>query len=309
MSLASIKTLLFGRPSRRRSYSAVPNDDPDLENPHSQHNRDGDREDEAESHISTSSSITARSDSGSTTSTHKFDSRLLSDAIIGLSDGLTVPFALTAGLSALGDTKVVVLGGLAELIAGGISMGLGGWLGARCEEESYTSLRRSTHSDLLNDPASLTSTIADVLSPYAIPESLTTDLTAHIQKLSSQSQLDFIMQFAHALPPGGDGEDSPPSRAWTCAITISSGYFLGGFVPLLPYFFASSVSQGLRWSICIMALALFIFGWVKTGVSSGWRGRQNIGKCLTGAIEMVVIGGLAAGAAMGVVWGFQRIGG
>ena len=93
------------------------------------------------------------------------------------------------------------------------------------------------------------------------------------------------------------------SRPFVSAATIALGYFIGGFIPLLPYFCVKRVEVllALWWSIGIMAFALFIFGWVKTGVVSGWRGRKNILEGLNGGIQMVVVGGVAAGAAVGLV--------
>ncbi|KAL4884673.1 VIT family-domain-containing protein [Aspergillus karnatakaensis] len=233
--------------------------------------------------------------------TKLIDGRVISDAIIGLSDGMTVPFALTAGLSALGDTKVVVFGGFAELIAGAISMGLGGYLGAKSEEESYHATLKETEKQTITDPASITETIHDIFTPYDLPEHLITELTSH---LSTSSNLpSFLMNFHHTLPePSG-------SRAVTCALTIALGYFIGGFVPLLPYFFVgeNEAFLALKWSIATMAVALFIFGYGKTCFVSGWQGKKNIWKGSVGGLQMVLIGGVAAGSAMGLVKGFQAL--
>ncbi|KAJ5239871.1 Vacuolar iron transporter cccA [Penicillium chermesinum] len=231
------------------------------------------------------------------------DGRTVSDAIIGLSDGMTVPFALTAGLSALGDTKVVVFGGMAELIAGAISMGLGGYLGAKSEEESYKATLKETKEQTLTDPASVKGTIAEIFEPYELPSELVSQLTHH---LSASPELpSFLMNFHHTLPePSG-------SRAVICAITIALGYFIGGFVPLLPYFFVGPTDAylALKWSIATMAVALFIFGYGKTCFVSGWKGRRNIRKGVVGGLQMVLVGGVAAGSAMGLVKGFQLLAG
>ncbi|KAI9373719.1 VIT family-domain-containing protein [Aspergillus egyptiacus] len=231
------------------------------------------------------------------------DGRVISDAIIGLSDGMTVPFALTAGLSALGDTKVVVFGGFAELIAGAISMGLGGYLGAKSEEESYHATLKATQKQTLTDPSSVTPTIEEIFAPYDLPPSLLSDLTAHLS--SSPNLPSFLMTFHHTLAePSG-------SRALTCALTIALGYFIGGFVPLLPYFFvgANEAFLALRWSIATMAVALFVFGYGKTCFVNGWRGRSNIHKGVVGGVQMILVGGIAAGSAMGLVKGFQVLAG
>ncbi|KAJ5188833.1 hypothetical protein N7491_005154 [Penicillium cf. griseofulvum] len=229
------------------------------------------------------------------------DGRTVSDAIIGLSDGMTVPFALTAGLSALGDTKIVVFGGLAELIAGAISMGLGGYLGAKSEEESYKATLKETQTQTMTDPASISDTISDIFEPYELPSELVAQLKNHLS--ASPMLPSFLMNFHHTLPePSG-------SRAIICALTIAMGYFIGGFIPLIPYFFVGPHEAfiALRWSIATMVIALFIFGYVKTCFVSGWRGRRNVRKGLIGGIQMVLVGGIAAGSAMGLVKGFQML--
>ncbi|PWY72875.1 vacuolar iron transporter Ccc1 [Aspergillus eucalypticola CBS 122712] len=229
------------------------------------------------------------------------DGRIVSDAIIGLSDGMTVPFALTAGLSALGDTKVVVFGGMAELIAGAISMGLGGYLGAKSEEESYRATLKETKQEILTDPASVTETISDVFAPYDLPAELVGELTRHLS--SSPNLPSFLMNFHHTV------QEPSGSRAFICALTIALGYFIGGFVPLLPYFFVGphDVLSALRWSIATMAVALFLFGYGKTCFVSGWKGYRNIRRGVIGGLQMVLVGGVAAGSAMGLVKGFQML--
>ncbi|RAL10913.1 VIT1/CCC1 transporter family protein [Aspergillus homomorphus CBS 101889] len=229
------------------------------------------------------------------------DGRIVSDAIIGLSDGMTVPFALTAGLSALGDTRVVVFGGMAELIAGAISMGLGGYLGAKSEEESYRATLKETKAEILTDPASVTDTISNVFAPYDLPSELVGELTRHLS--TSPMLPSFLMNFHHTV------QEPSGSRAWVCALTIALGYFIGGFVPLLPYFFVGphGAFYALQWSIATMVVALFLFGYGKTCFVSGWRGSRNIRRGLIGGLQMVLVGGVAAGSAMGLVKGFQML--
>ncbi|EHL02452.1 putative protein CCC1 [Glarea lozoyensis 74030] len=140
----------------------------------------------------------------------RIDARVISDATIGLSDGLTVPFALTAGLSALGNTKFVIYGGFAELIAGAISMGVGGYLGAK-------------------NPHAVTTTLTQIFVPYNIPSRPLSEITASLSQ--SPHLVDFIMKFSHCL------EEPASSRAFTSAATIALAYFLGGLLPLIPYFF------------------------------------------------------------------------
>ncbi|KAK9327899.1 VIT family-domain-containing protein [Lipomyces starkeyi] len=230
------------------------------------------------------------------------DVRVLSDAIIGLSDGMTVPFALTAGLSTLEDTKVVVFGGLAELIAGAISMGLGGYLGAKSEEQSYRVTLEQTREQTVTDPSSAAAIISDIFAPYDLPSTIVADLIARLSE--SPNLTSFLMNFQHMLPePSG-------SRALNCALTIALGYFVGGFVPLLPYFFVGPHEAfcALRWSVSIMVVSLFLFGYGKTCLVAGWRDPQNIRLGLVGGVQMVLVGGIAAGSAMALVKAFQVLG-
>ncbi|KAH8423912.1 VIT1/CCC1 transporter family protein [Aspergillus melleus] len=287
MSISSLKGLLS-------SYSPVSEYSPDLEK-------------EFQLPLQNDSSSDLESSSGQSKSSPEkkesrfFDGRTVSDAIIGLSDGMTVPFALTAGLSALGDTKVVVFGGLAELIAGAISMGLGGYLGAKSEEQSYHATYQETSTSILTDPSSTTDTITSIFDPYDLPPALVSELTAHLS--TSPMLPSFLMNFHHTMPePSG-------SRALVCALTIALGYFIGGFVPLVPYFFVGPTDAylALKWSIATMVVALFLFGYGKTCFVSGWSGKRNVRGGVVGGVQMVLVGGIAAGSAMGLVKGFQML--
>ncbi|KAK5118376.1 hypothetical protein LTR62_002890 [Meristemomyces frigidus] len=232
----------------------------------------------------------------------RVDARVISDAIIGLSDGLTVPFALTAGLSALGNTKVVIFAGLAELTAGAISMGLGGYLGAKSEEESYKATLLETTNLVSHSSADAKASIKEVFAPYDLPKILTEDLTLHLAKSPQLTQ--FLMHFQHSQP------EQAASRAITCAMTIACGYFLGGFIPLLPYFLVAKdeVMLALWWSLGVMTLSLFAFGYSKTCFVRGWKGARNAWEGTKGGVQMVIVGGLAAGCAMGLVRLFHAFG-
>ncbi|MCJ1368613.1 hypothetical protein MMC16_007757 [Acarospora aff. strigata] len=224
------------------------------------------------------------------------DARIVSDAVLGLSDGLTVPFALTAGLAFLGDTRLVVLGGLAELIAGAISMGLGGYIGTKSEDESYRVTVHETQTLISTLPCQTHTLVQSIFAPYGLPDSTISTISKTLHD-SPAMLLDFLMRFHHQLPP-------PAShRAIISGITIALGYFAGGFVPLLPYFCVgrSEVLRAFWVSVGVMAVALFAFGWGKTGVVRGWKGRENVRFCLRGAVQMIVVGGLAAGAAVGII--------
>jgi vacuolar iron transporter family protein len=222
----------------------------------------------------------------------RINPRIISDATIGLSDGLTVPFALTAGLSALGDTNVVIYGGLAELIAGGISMGLGGYLGAKSEAEAYQAALSETRSIVQEDHETAANLVRGTFGNYDFPEhalaSMVTNLLA-----SPPDMVDFLMRFHHQLAEA----DYAPHRAYISGLTIALGYILGGLVALLPYLFVASIGQAFVASVLLMAAALFIFGWCKTSLV----GETNRWLCFKNGMQMLVLGGVAAGAAMGCV--------
>lgn len=216
--------------------------------------------------------------------------RIISDATIGLSDGLTVPFALTAGLSALGDTKLVIYAGLAELIAGGISMGLGGYLGAKSETDAYYATLANVRSIVATKDDTAAELVRETFSDFPFPH-----LDSLIASLNNEpaDMIDFLMRFHHRL----DGADHTASREYVCGLTISLGYIFGGLVPLLPYLVLSDISKALIYSIIIMGLALFAFGWLKTSLV----GETSRRACFRGGLQMMVLGGVAAGAAMGCV--------
>ncbi|KAG9567480.1 putative vacuolar iron transporter Ccc1, partial [Aureobasidium melanogenum] len=244
-------------------------------------------------------------DSPLETETHKrktmIDARVISDAIIGLSDGLTVPFALTAGLSALGDSRVVILGGVAELIAGAISMGLGGYLGAKSEEESYRATLSSTRTQVEETPSAAACSVSTILESFELPENLVNELSFHLSK--SPHLLDFLMRFEHMQP------EPASSRAITCAITIALGYLIGGLVPLIPYFFVprEDVLLALYWSFGVMLSCLFVFGYSKTCFVAGWRGKEKVWQGVIGGLQMMFVGGVAAGCAMGIIRVFHNL--
>ncbi|KAI5804258.1 putative calcium transporter [Peziza echinospora] len=228
-----------------------------------------------------------------------FSPRVISDAIIGLSDGLTVPFALTAGLSTFNDTRVVVYGGLAELIAGSISMGLGGWLAARGEMEYYESTVTRTLALIDDYQTQQRKLQIKIFTPYHLPPPVLSQLLSHLLSPTYPSShlLSLLLHFHHNLSP------PDPHRATISALTISMGYFFGGFVPLVPYFFVGrqEVMRGLVWSVGVMGVCLFGFGGWKTGMMDSWFGEGRWRKVVKGGFEMVIVGGLAAGGAMGIV--------
>lgn len=165
--------------------------------------------------------------------------------------------------------------------------------------ESYRATLKETKEQTLTDPLSVTETISDIFAPYDIPPELVSQLTIHLA--SSPMLPSFLMNFHHTM------QEPSGSRALICALTIALGYFIGGFVPLIPYFFVGSHEAfvGLRWSIATMAVALFLFGYSKTCFVNGWRGAGNLRRGVVGGLQMVLVGGVAAGSAMALVKGFQ----
>ena len=222
----------------------------------------------------------------------RINPRIVSDATIGLSDGLTVPFALTAGLSALGDTKVVIYGGLAELIAGGISMGLGGYLGAKGESESFHATLAEVQSIVATDEERASSMARATFDSFNFTEQTMNSMITSLLGEPAH-MVEFLMRFHHQLAE----TDHTSSRAYVCGLTISTGYFFGGLTPLLPYLVFSDIQTAFLSSIVVMALALFAFGWLKTALVG-----ESCGKaCLKNGLQMMMLGGVAAGAAMGCV--------
>lgn len=222
----------------------------------------------------------------------RINPRIISDATIGLSDGLTVPFALTAGLSALGTTQLVIYAGFAELVAGAISMGLGGYLGAKGEADGYYAALEETKDVVANDTTKACDMLSSTFDKYGFSTKTFENMTSNLRE-QPELFVDFLMRFHHQLTEA----DYARSRAYISGVTIALGYFIGGLVPLLPYLFFEHVREALYCSIIVMAVALFIFGWTKTalvGECSRWV-------CFQNAVQMVVLGGLAAGAAMGCV--------
>lgn len=222
--------------------------------------------------------------------------RTISDAILGLSDGLTVPFALSAGLSSLGTTRVVILGGLAELVAGAISMGLGGFLGARSELDSYNATIQSTRLQIEKSPAQTSALVYNIFQTYELSPSTITSLVENLQA-SPDRLLGFLMDFHH--------KESLPtlSRAYKTAITLALAYFLGGLIPLIPYFIVprNEVLTALWWSIGIMGITLLVFGYVKTCVVVGWTRRNDVLAGVKGGLQMLLVGAAAVAAAIGLV--------
>ncbi|SCW04074.1 LAFE_0H05336g1_1 [Lachancea fermentati] len=229
-------------------------------------------------------------DEGKTGIFGKVDPRLMSDMIIGLSDGLTVPFALTAGLSSLGDSKLVITGGLAELISGAISMGLGGYLGAKSESDYYHAEVKQEKRKFYNNMNLINHEIEDILLEIN-PDFSDETIVSFIKDLQKTPELmvDFIIKYGRGL------EEPAENRQFVSAVTIGGGYFGGGFVPLIPYFFVEKVGTGLLLSTILMSITLFWFGYLKTSISMS--DNCTLGKKISEGFQMLAVGGAAAGAA------------
>ena len=205
------------------------------------------------------------------------------DIVIGMADGLTVPFALAAGLSgAVDDNRIIITAGIAEIIAGSIAMGLGGYLAGRSEVDHYESeLKREIH-EVEVVPEREEQEIRDILTEYGVSaetgEKVVKELAGNKQKW-----VDFMMKFELGL------ERPDPKRASQSAATIAISYIVGGFIPLGPYFFLSTPHESLLASIAVTILVLFIFGYIKTKLVGE--------RPFAGALRTVMIGALAASAA------------
>jgi VIT1/CCC1 family predicted Fe2+/Mn2+ transporter len=206
------------------------------------------------------------------------------DMVIGLADGLTVPFALAAGLSgALQSTRLVVLAGLAEIAAGSIAMGLGGYLAARGEAEHYASELLREQREIVTMPEDEAEEIYEVFTRYGISRAAAAPVLAELQRNPTQ-YVDFMMRFELGL------EAPDPSRAWRSALTIAASYIVGGAVPLSPYVLMPHNPIGaLHISVAVTLLALIIFGALK-----GKALRTGV---LKSSIQTALIGGAAAAAA------------
>ena len=208
------------------------------------------------------------------------------DIVIGMSDGLTVPFALAAGLSgAVASTAIILTAGLAEVAAGSIAMGLGGYLAARSDAEHYQSERRREASEVIEKPEVEQAEVREIFQSYGLTEHESAPLVRALQR-NPETWVDFMMRFELGL------ERPQPRRALSSAFTIASAYVAGGIIPLISYVFVPGVHAALRASVVVTLAALFVFGFVK--------GRFTGARPLRSALQTVLIGGVAAAAAFGL---------
>jgi vacuolar iron transporter family protein len=211
---------------------------------------------------------------------------IVRDIVIGMSDGLTVPFALAAGLSgAMASSGLVVTGGLAEVAAGSIAMGLGGYMAVQGDREHYLRERQREIKEVAENPEEEKAEVARVFRTYGLKD----DQIAPILQAfaaSPKEWVNFMMRFELGI------EEPDPKRALASAITIAGSYIVSGLIPLAPYMVISSATAALPYSIVITMFALIVFGYIK--------GRFTGHAPFRSAIQTVFIGGLAAAAAFGV---------
>ena len=208
------------------------------------------------------------------------------DIVIGMSDGLTVPFALAAGLSgAVQSTSIVITAGIAEIAAGSIAMGLGGYLAARSDAEHYASERRREQAEVRDMPAAEAQEIADVLGSYGVSAEAAAPVVRALQE-RPEAWVDFMMRFELGL------ETPDPKRAVVSASTIAGAYIAGGLIPLAPYFLFPSAARALTVSVALTLVALCVFGYVKGHFTGAGPVRS--------ALQTTLVGGLAAAAAFGI---------
>ncbi len=212
------------------------------------------------------------------------------DIVIGMADGLTVPFALAAGLAAaVSSTRVIVTAGLAEIVAGAIAMGLGGYLAARTDAEHYGSERAREDWEIDHLRERELHEVSGIFEGYGLRGE---ELTAVVAAVTADRKrwLDFMMRFELGL------EEPDPKRAPVSAGTIAASYFVGGMIPLTPYILLSSISDAFAYSVGFTGLALLVFGGIKghfTGINR-----------LKSAAQTLLVGGLAAGAAYALAHAF-----
>jgi VIT1/CCC1 family predicted Fe2+/Mn2+ transporter len=214
---------------------------------------------------------------------HFTASETVRDIVIGMSDGLTVPFALAAGLSgAVSSTALVVTAGMAEIVAGSIAMGLGGYLAARTDAEHFRTERERERREVETVPEVEAAEVAEILKTYGLDDTQSAQVVASLRE-DPQRWVDFMMRFELGL------EEPDPGRARSSALTIALSYIVGGLIPLSPYLLLDHMRPALAASVTVTLAALLAFGYVK--------GRFTTARPLRSAWQTAVVGALAAGAA------------
>ncbi len=217
---------------------------------------------------------------------HFTASNTVRDIVIGMSDGLTVPFAIAAGMTgAAVSSNVVIIAGLAEIAAGSISMGLGGYLAGRTDVEHYDVERQREETEVETVPQVEKREVQDILESFGLEQEQAVSVT-EVLSLDRNKWVDFMMHFELGL------ERPDPRRALQSAVTIALAYAFSGFIPLAPYVFIGSLITALYVSVASTLIALFVFGYLK--------GRLMGVKASISGLQTMLIGGVAAGAAFGI---------
>jgi vacuolar iron transporter family protein len=220
------------------------------------------------------------------TERHFTAGEIVRDIVIGMSDGLTVPFALAAGLSgAVNSSAIIITAGLAEIAAGSIAMGLGGYLAAKSDAEHYASEREREKREVIEIPEEEMAEVAQIFRSYGLTESETEPVVRALSE-RPRAWVDFMMRYELGL------EKPDPKRALTSALTIAGAYIAGGIIPLAPYILLSSTAAALWSSVVVTLAALLVFGYIK-GRFTGTRPFRS-------ALQTMFIGGIAAAAAFGI---------
>jgi len=214
---------------------------------------------------------------------HFTASAIVRDVVIGMADGLTVPFALAAGLSgAVQQAGIIVTAGLAEIAAGSIAMGLGGYLAAKSDAEHYVAEERREQQEIREIPREEMKEVADIFREYGIAEE---HIKPVVEAMTQRPKewVDFMMRFELGL------ERPDPLRARTSAAMIATAYVVGGLIPLAPYMLIGTAKVALVFSVVVTLIALAVFGYIK--------GRYTGAKPIKSALQTTLTGGLAATAA------------
>jgi VIT1/CCC1 family predicted Fe2+/Mn2+ transporter len=220
------------------------------------------------------------------TERHFTSSEVVRDIVIGMADGLTVPFALAAGLSgAINTTGIIVTAGLAEIAAGSIAMGLGGYMAAKSDAEHYAKEREREKREVAEIPHEEMREVAEVFQAYGLTPEQTWPIVQALRKQPG-NWVDFMMRFELGL------EKPNPKRALTSALTIAGAYIAGGLIPLAPYIFSQTSANALLLSVVMTLIALLVFGFVK--------GRFTGTRPVRSALQTAFIGSVAAGAAFAI---------
>lgn len=214
---------------------------------------------------------------------HLRSSAFITDIVIGMSDGLTVPFALAAGLSgAVSNNGIIITAGMAEIVAGSIAMGLGGYLAGKTEQDHYESELKKEYEEVARIPEKEKEEIRQIFAEYGLSHS-SQDLIVDELSKDKHKWVDFMMKFELGL------EQPNPQRARNSALTIGISYAIGGLIPLTGYIFSDNPKNGLLVSSIITVFCLFTFGFFKSKVTG-----QPL---LKGALKVTLIGIIAAASA------------